>query len=56
MDIVDFSNSQSFLGQKSDFRGNSDLKLPKARPFTNNSQKISAQNMLAFQRYFGARN
>jgi hypothetical protein len=30
--------------------------FPKARPFRNNSKKNSGQNMLAFQRYFGARN
>jgi hypothetical protein len=31
-------------------------KFPKARHFTNNSKKVSGQNMLAFQRYFSARN
>jgi hypothetical protein len=31
-------------------------KIPKTRPFRNNSKKNSGQNILAFQRYFGARN
>jgi hypothetical protein len=39
------------VGQKSDFHGNSDIQIPKTRPFRNNSKKISGQNKLTCQRY-----
>jgi hypothetical protein len=55
MDIVDLAIHGVFC-QKSDFHGNSDIpKFPKARPYEI-CKKISSQNMLSFQRYFGARN
>jgi hypothetical protein len=43
--------------QKSDFHGNSDIQnSQKLDPLEITAKKISGQNMLAFQRYFVARN
>jgi hypothetical protein len=43
--------------QKSDFHGNCDFQnSQKLDPLQITAKKISGQNMLAFPRYFGARN
>jgi hypothetical protein len=43
--------------QKSDFCSNSDIQnSQKLDPLQITAKKISGQNMLAFERYFGARN
>jgi hypothetical protein len=56
MDIIDMAIHR-VVCQKSDFHGNSDFQnSQKLDPLLNKSKKISGQNMLAFQRYFGARN
>jgi hypothetical protein len=52
MDIVDIAIHPS-VSRKSNFHGNSNSSYSQ---MTNTSKKISGQNMLAFQRYFGARN
>jgi hypothetical protein len=44
------------VGQKSDSRGKSDIQnSQKLDPLEKTAKKISGQNMLAFQRFFGAR-
>jgi hypothetical protein len=51
MDIVDMAINR-VVCQKSDFHGNSDFQnSQRLDPYTNTNKK-----MLAFQRYFGARN
>jgi hypothetical protein len=58
MDIVDMEIHQvTCTCQKSDFHGNSDFQnSQKLDPLQIIAKKISSQNVLAFQRYFGARN
>jgi hypothetical protein len=56
MDIVDMAIHQ-IVCQKSDFHGNSDFQnSQKLDHIQITAKKYSKQNMLAFQRYFGARN
>jgi hypothetical protein len=56
LDIVDLA-IHGVVSQKSDFHGNSDIQNPqKLDPLEITANKISGQNKLAFQRYFGARN
>jgi hypothetical protein len=46
-----------FFVKKTDFYGNSDIQnSQKLDPLEITVKTISGQNMLAFQRYFGARN
>jgi hypothetical protein len=54
--IVDMAIHRVFC-QKSDFHGNSDFQnFQMLDSLQITEKKISGQNMLAFQRYFGARN
>jgi hypothetical protein len=54
MDIVDMAIHPVFC-QKSDFHGKSDFQnSQKLDPLQITAKTISGQNMLAFQRYFGA--
>jgi hypothetical protein len=56
LDIVDLA-IHGVVCQKSNFRGNSDIQnSQKLDPLEITAKKISGQNKLAFQRYFGARN
>ncbi len=55
MDIVDTAIHQ-VVSQKFDFHGNSHFKNSQKLDPLEITEKISDQNMLAFQRYFAARN
>jgi hypothetical protein len=56
MDIVDLA-IHGAVCQKSDFHGNSDIQnSQKLDPLEITAKKVIGHNMLAFQRYFGARN
>jgi hypothetical protein len=56
LDIIDLT-IHDVVCQKSDFNGNSDIQnSQKLYHLEIAAKKISGQNKLAFQRYFGARN
>jgi hypothetical protein len=57
LDIVDLAIHGVVCRKKSDVHGNSDIQnSQKLDPLEITPKKISGQNKLAFQRYFGARN